>query len=116
MLVEDDRESRRMIAAVLRAAGASVVPVESATAALDAFEQQPPEIVITDIAMPEMDGYAFTRALRARPAAEDVKIIALTAFSAGKNDQSNFAAYLLKPIDPFHLVDEVARVANRAKK
>jgi PAS domain S-box-containing protein len=116
MLVEDDRESRRMIAAVLRAAGASVVPVESASAALDAFEQQPPEIVITDIAMPEMDGYAFTRALRARPAAVDVKIIALTAFSAGKNDQSHFAAYLLKPIDPFHLVDEVARVANRAKK
>jgi PAS domain S-box-containing protein len=115
MLVEDDRESRRMVAAVLRAAGASVVPLDSAAAALDSIEQQMPEIVITDIAMPEMDGYAFTRALRERPAGRDVKIIALTAFSAAKTDQSAFAAYLLKPIDPFHLVDEVARVANRAK-
>ena len=116
MLVEDDRESRRMIATVLRAAGGIVVPMESAAAALDAIEQKTPDILITDIAMPEMDGYAFTRALRARPSGRDVKIIALTAFSAGTTDQSQFAAYLLKPIDPFHLVDEVAKVAQRATK
>ena len=115
VLVEDDRESRRMISAVLRAAGATVLPLESAAAALEALNDQKPDIVITDIAMPEMDGYAFTRALRARPSGQDLKIIALTAFSAGVNEQNSFAAYLLKPIDPFHLVDAVARVANRTR-
>ncbi len=53
-----------MVAAVLRSAGATVVPLESARAALDAIAQHLPDIVITDIAMPEVDGYTLTRALR----------------------------------------------------
>jgi PAS domain S-box-containing protein len=114
VLVDDEHESRKMVVAVLRAAGANVVPVESAAAALAAIDLRQPAMVITDIAMPEMDGYTLTRTLRARDYGSSLKIVALSAFPATNDQRSGFDAYLSKPIDPFHLVDEVARVALRA--
>ncbi|HEU4887138.1 MAG TPA: PAS domain S-box protein [Thermoanaerobaculia bacterium] len=113
VLVDDEIESRKMITAVLRAAGANVVPLDSPTAALDAIDAHRPDIVITDIAMPEMDGYTFMRTLRARPYGPELKVIVLSAFPARGDQNSGFDAYLNKPIDPFHLVDDVARIALR---
>ena len=114
VVVDDDDESRKMISAVLRAAGATVTAYESGPLALEGVAQEKPDLVITDIAMPEMDGYTFTRTLRARPYGEQLKIIALSAFPARSDENSGFDAYLTKPIDPFHLVDDVARIAIRA--
>jgi PAS domain S-box-containing protein len=112
VLLDDEPESRKMVAAVLRAAGANVLPVDSAAAALEAIDRHRPDLVITDIAMPEMDGYTFTRELRKRDAGRELKIVALSAFPA-KNEDATFDAYLTKPIDPFHLVDDIARIALR---
>jgi PAS domain S-box-containing protein len=111
VLVDDELESRKMVAAVLRAAGADLSAFDSAAAALEAIDQHRPYIVLTDIAMPEMDGYAFTRALRERPYGREIKIVALSAFPVTGDRGSGFDAYLTKPIDPFHLVDEIARIA-----
>lgn len=111
VLVDDENESRKMVTAVLRAAGASVVPVDSAAAALASIDAHRPDIVITDIAMPDMDGYTFTRTLRSRPYGPQLKVIALSAFPARGEQGTGFDAYLTKPIDPFHLVDDVARIA-----
>jgi PAS domain S-box-containing protein len=113
LLVEDELESQKMIATVLRSAGAEVVAVESADAALDAVAQDRPDLVVTDIAMPQMDGYALTRSLRGRYGSE-LKIVGLSAFPPKSEEAANFSAYLTKPIDPFRLIDEVARVALRA--
>jgi CheY-like chemotaxis protein len=110
-LVDDEVESRKMVAAVLRAAGANLTAFDTATAALAALDQHRPNIVLTDIAMPDMDGYAFTRAMRERGYGNEVKIVALSAFPATGDRASGFDAYLTKPIDPFHLVDEIARIA-----
>ncbi len=114
VLVDDEPESRKMITTVLRAAGANVLPVESAAAAFESLDHSQPDIVITDIAMPEMDGYTFTRTLRARAYGPQLKIIALSAFPARPGEKSGFDLYLTKPIDPFHLVDDVVRLATRA--
>ena len=112
VLVDDEQESRKMVAAVLRAAGADLSAFSSAAAALDAIDDQHrPDIVLTDIAMPETDGYAFTRALRERHYGPSLKIVALSAFPATSERRSGFDAYLSKPIDPFQLVDEIARIA-----
>ena len=115
VLVDDDREARRMVAAVLGSAGANVSAYSSANEALVAIQDENPEIdiVITDIAMPEVDGYAFTRSLRARPGGEQLKIVALSAFPPSKEDRGSFIEYLTKPIDPFHLIDRIAQVALR---
>ena len=111
VLVDDEVESRKMLTAVLHAAGANVRPLNSASAALGAIDEHPPALVITDIAMPDMDGYAFTRMLRERPYGGALKVIALSAFPASQEKRSGFDAYLSKPIDPFRLVDEIARIA-----
>jgi len=111
VLIDDEVESRKMVTAVLRAAGATLTAFDSAPPALEAIAEHRPNIVLTDIAMPEMDGYAFTRALRERGYGDEMKIVALSAFPATGDRGSGFDAYLNKPIDPFHLVDEIARIA-----
>ncbi len=110
VLVEDEVESRKMVSAVLRAAGANVLALDSASAALDIIDQHRPDLVVTDIAMPGMDGYAFTRTLRGRPYGTTLKIAALSAFPVRTDDSGGFDAYLTKPVDPFHLVDEIAKI------
>jgi PAS domain S-box-containing protein len=114
VLVEDEPESRKMVTTVLRAAGATVLPFDTAGAALAAIDEQLPDLVITDIAMPEMDGYALTRILRERPYGTTLKIAALSAFPARAEESKVFDAYLTKPVDPFQLVDHVARITLRA--
>ncbi len=112
VIVDDDHETRKLIAGILRAAGANVLPVEAASAALEAIDRHRPNVVITDIAMPEMDGYAFTRALRQREYGPSLKVVVLSAFPARHGENTGFDAWLSKPIDPFHLVDEIVRVAT----
>jgi PAS domain S-box-containing protein len=112
VVIDDDDESRRMITAVLRASGANVLALESAATALTAIAENPPDLVITDIAMPDMDGYAFTRALRAREGGDELSLVALSAFPAAMEEKHHFDLYLSKPVDPFHLVQEVARLAK----
>jgi PAS domain S-box-containing protein len=113
-VVDDDRGGREMVRTVLAQAGAEVTAFESAPQALAALENERPDLVVTDLAMPVMDGYTFVSELRARPAMANLKIIALTAFPTGTaaTQQSGFDAYLAKPIDPFNLVDEVARIVT----
>lgn len=111
VLVDDDNEARKLVAGILRAAGANVLPLDSASAALEAIDRHRPAVVITDIAMPEMDGYALTRKLREREYGPALKIMVLSAFPARSEDSGGFSAWLSKPIDPFHLVDEVVRIA-----
>ena len=105
VVVDDDDESRDLIATVLRQAGAKVTAVESAAKALDHTARNHADIVLTDIAMPHTDGYALQRSLRERGDLQKTRIVALTAFPAtvvSANDK-DFDSYLRKPIDPFEL-------------
>jgi PAS domain S-box-containing protein len=114
VVVDDDTESRKMITAVLYAAGAIVLPLDSADAALQSIDRRVPGLVLTDIAMPGIDGYAFTRTLRERPYGKQLKIVALSAFPASAEERNHFDAYLTKPIDPFQLIEDVAQVISPA--
>jgi CheY-like chemotaxis protein len=66
VLVDDDQEARKLLAGVLRAAGANVVPVESATSALETIDRKQPDVVITDIAMRRWAATRSQRATRSR--------------------------------------------------
>ncbi|HEY0159169.1 MAG TPA: PAS domain S-box protein [Thermoanaerobaculia bacterium] len=114
MLVDDEPESRKMVSAVLRAAGANVMAFDHAPSALESLDRHRPNLVITDIAMPGMDGYTFARTLRAREYGHELKVVALSAFPARNDEHSGLDAYLSKPVDPFHLVEEIARITLRA--
>jgi PAS domain S-box-containing protein len=112
LLIDDDVEGRQLVKAVLTQAGASVTAAGSAQSALDAFATSRPDLVITDIAMPFMDGYALAR--RIREQAPDQKIVALTAFPAGSGARDTaFERYLIKPVEPTRLVREIAQAVGR---
>jgi PAS domain S-box-containing protein len=114
LVVDDDREARELVRAVLSQAGAEVTAVDSANRALEKLGERAADIMVTDIAMPTMDGYSLVREVRQQPRYNRMKIAALSAFPAGRasTPQSGFDDYLSKPIDPFALVEAIAKLAT----
>ncbi|MEA2571506.1 MAG: hypothetical protein QOI24_3507 [Acidobacteriota bacterium] len=115
VLVDDDHDGRALIRAALARSGANVTAFESARVALQYLEHNEPAVIITDIAMPGMDGNALTREVRRRPNLANTKIVALSAFPIQSEaaDRVRFDERLMKPIDPFTLVEAVAAVLTR---
>jgi CheY-like chemotaxis protein len=79
------------------------------------MSQQAPDVIVCDIAMPQEDGYAFVRELRANPDAHiaTLPVIALTAFGRAEDQESalgsGFDDYLKKPVEPADLANAVLR-------
>ncbi|HYX18132.1 MAG TPA: ATP-binding protein [Nostoc sp.] len=110
LIVDDDEDIRDFLGFVLEQAGAEVCIVTSAIEALQAVEQSPPDILLSDIGMPEMDGYMLIRQIRAMPPEQGGKILALalSAYAGEVNRQQALAAgfqqHVAKPIDPDRLI------------
>jgi CheY-like chemotaxis protein len=115
LLIEDVAATRRALTAVLEQSGAEVSPVESAPAAWETLERRRPDVIVSDLGLPMVDGYAFIRqvrhaenALNARP----VPAVALTAFAgesvSRKALEEGFQTCLTKPIEPVRLVNILA--------
>ena len=117
LLVEDDHETREVLKRMLAFAGAVVNDFDSALAGLDALSNGRYDVIISDIAMPEMDGFEFLSRLREREAngVEPTPAIALSAFTRVKDRQAafqaGFDAYLNKPVELAKLVQAVRGVA-----
>ncbi|MGB3312097.1 MAG: PAS domain-containing protein [Nodosilinea sp.] len=110
LVVDDDDDTRSFIVFLLEQAGATVVSAASARAALDALKQSRPQVLISDIGMPEVDGYMMMRQIRALPAEQGGQIpaIALTAY-ARESDQEQalavgFQRHVPKPVQPAALI------------
>jgi PAS domain S-box-containing protein len=114
LVVDDERDSREMLAALLEASGARPILGESAESALEVLRRERPDLLIADIAMPEVDGYELMR--RVRAAGIQTPAIALTAFARSDDRstayQSGYTGYLSKPIDATRLA-RVVRAAVR---
>jgi len=114
LLVEDDDDAREVTRAILEQAGAVVVSVDGAEPAIAALEKDPPQVVVSDIAMPGEDGHAFLRKLRALPRGRGGRIpaVALTASDSRetrlRSREAGFHYHLTKPADPKQLVEIVA--------
>ncbi|HKO54466.1 MAG TPA: CHASE domain-containing protein [Thermoanaerobaculia bacterium] len=119
ILVVDDEESvRSYAAAVFRIAGADVRIVESGQKALELLAAWTPDVIITDLGMPEMDGYELLRRIRARGILAPV--IALTAYARPEDREAamreGFTAYVAKPVEPEELRRLVADVLATARR
>lgn len=118
VVADDDEDSRDLIASALEGAGATVSLVESANAAFASISRSPPSLLISDVGMPEEDGYSLIRRVR-RLAAEEggsVPAIALTAYARREDERlaldAGFDCHLAKPVDPARLTEAVARLAR----
>jgi CheY-like chemotaxis protein len=116
LVVDDDADNREMLAAVLTHSGALVATADSAAEALVAFERERPHVVISDIGLPDEDGFALLRKLRdpLRTRGSRVPVIALTGYSSRENqtqmDREGFQAHLTKPVELTVMLATVARV------
>ena len=118
LVVDDEPDTRKMIATVLRAAGASVVTAPSAAEAFDLLSRQSFDVLVSDIAMPTEDGHSLARRVRARHDEKSrIPAVALTAYGGPLQRQlalsAGFNDYLKKPFAPQDLVRAVAGVARR---
>jgi signal transduction histidine kinase len=116
LLVDDDTDFLESLDVALEARGAQVTRAHSAGDALGALDRSIPDVIVSDLGMPEEDGYGLIRDVRARPAGTggDVPAIALTAYVADHDRNRSLAAgfqlHLAKPMDPGLLVQAIADV------
>jgi signal transduction histidine kinase len=116
LFVDDNEDARTLVRAALQTAGADVALAESADQGLQLIDATPFDVVLSDIGMPDIDGYDFVRRLRERVGGARVPAIALTAY-AGTDDRrrvlaAGFQRHIAKPIDPSDLVSIVRNVLD----
>lgn len=117
LLVDDEPDSLEWISTLLTTQGAIVTAVTSASEALEALARSPFDLLISDIAMPHINGHILIQQIRSSPEAWcTIPAIALTAYaSAEDQDQSTRAGYhqhLAKPVDVGHLVAAVSQLVR----
>jgi len=119
LLVEDEDDTRTMLAAALEKFGADVTSVSSAPAAMDALRAYQPNVVVSDIGMPGEDGCTMMVKIRSGAAGGSINVpaIALTAYARAEDrmriQASGFGFHLLKPVDPMTFVRTVREAAGR---
>lgn len=118
LVVDDDADMREVLARLLTESGAEVLAVESGAIALQQFPLWNPTLVISDISMPDMDGYSLMRELR--KADQRPPAIALTAFSRAEDRisalEAGFDLHISKPVNPRELLCSTYSLLNRHRR
>ncbi|MBD2200557.1 MULTISPECIES: ATP-binding protein [Calothrix] len=131
LVVDDDADARMLMQTVLQSVGADVLVAASVKEALALLEQRSPALLISDISMPDEDGFTLIRQVCSRSIEQGGQIpvvsvrgasrreampkaIALTAFAGAKNEQrilkAGFQLFITKPIKPRELLDKIIKV------
>ena len=116
--VDDNADARLLLEIILKRSGASVITCESGKHALETIRSVYSDVVLSDILMPDMDGYEFLNALRALGAEHggQVPVIALTAFASGSDivriRQAGFQMHVSKPVEPAELILAIAALVR----
>jgi len=118
LVIDDEADGRELLRRVLSDQAATVTAVASGEEALVELRRIRPDLIVSDIGMPEMDGYQLMRTLRAREATgERMPAVALTAFARAEDRKrallAGYQAHLAKPFDVAELVLVVADLARR---
>ncbi|WP_394836414.1 PAS domain S-box protein [Pendulispora rubella] len=118
LLVEDDPDNREVLRKILEQHHASVSATASAREALEFLQKARPHILISDIGLPDIDGYELIRSIRRLDSREGGRIpaIALTAHASSQDRmkalRAGFQSHIAKPVDPRELVASIASLAG----
>lgn len=119
LIVENEYTNLRLMEHILAFAGYECVSASNGQAALEVFERERPDLILTDIAMPVMDGLAVTAALRARPHGARIPIVAVSAHAMPEDRdyalRHGCTAYLTKPYKPHDLLELVERLLREGR-
>ena len=116
LVVEDEPDTRELVASVLERLGAQVSAFGAADEALEAFDAIRPQIVVSDLSLPRVDGWEMIRRVRATALGRSVPALALSANAsledAGRALDAGFDVHLAKPISRDELVAAVLSVVD----
>ena len=121
LLVEDDDDSRRLLTLMLKRHGAEVISTSSAPEALNSFEDRAPDVVVSDIGIPDQDGYQLISNVRALPAERggQTPAIALTGYATSRDRERALSAgyqlHIAKPVEPTDLVNAIVSLVAPSK-
>jgi two-component system, cell cycle response regulator DivK len=117
LYIEDNAGNRTLVKRVLEPEGYAIIEAPDGKTGLQLALAQPPDLILMDINLPEVDGYAMTAKIKATPGLEKIKVIALTANVMKGDREKTIAAgcdgYLQKPIDVDLLPEQIARFLKR---
>jgi PAS domain S-box-containing protein len=120
LLVDDERDALTMFRDALEGAGAQVRTAASAAEALRATESWRPDLLVSDLGLPGMDGYELLTALRRRDGADAVPAVAVSAYASADDRtralEVGFRAHFAKPIDPATLVRALAAMCTPGQR
>lgn len=118
LLIEDNEQNRYLATFLLERSGFKVVPATDGPQGIALAAQCRPALILLDIQLPNMDGYAVARTLRTNSDLDDVPIVAVTSYAMVGDRERALAAgcngYVEKPIDPDTFVAEIGRYLSRA--
>ncbi len=119
MLIEDDPVNQQIAVGLLHAAGAGITVATNGKTAIELLGDALPDVILLDIQMPELDGYATARQIREIPGCEELPIIAMTAHAFSEAREKAIAAgmndFLSKPVDPNEMTSTLYRWAPAKK-
>ena len=114
LVVDDVADVTEMLSVLLTHAGYRVVTAASAPQALEAARDEHFDVIISDIGMPDMNGYQLAREVRQLPGYESVPMVAVTGYSMfddrERSTTAGFTAHMTKPIDPRALLDLIEQL------
>ncbi len=115
LTVDDSRTMRDMLRLALVQAGYEVVQAEDGVHGLEVLATSNPDVIVTDINMPRMDGFGFIEGVRADAKHRAIPILVLTTESDAEKKnrarQAGATGWIVKPFDPVKLVEAIRRVA-----
>lgn len=113
LLIEDNEQNRYLVTYLLQARGWEVVHAVDGPAGLALVDEVKPALILLDIQLPGMDGYAVAEALRANPELDAIPVVAVTSYAMPGDRERCLAAgcngYLEKPIDPLTFAAQVEK-------
>jgi len=119
--VDDNSQNRYLIEAVGRAYGYEVISAGNGLTALEALEQQLPDLIVSDILMPEMDGFQFCHEVKTHERTRHLPFIIYTATYTAKQDEElamslGASRFIVKPMDPEQFMDVIEEVVEEARR
>jgi CheY-like chemotaxis protein len=116
VLVEDDDDARDMLAMTLEMYGMQVSAHSSAASALVALAETPPDVLVSDLMMPGLDGFSMMRRVRGDAQGKSLRAIALTGYDHPKGAlEAGYDRALLKPVEPEALCGAIVDLLQRPR-
>lgn len=116
LLVEDEIEIAALFTFVLREAGAEIISAFEASQALVALKYKQPDILVSNLRLPDQDGIWLIHQVRSRLSSQQLPAIAVTSymreFAEDRALKNGFQKFIAKPIDPDELISSIAQLLN----